>query len=115
LNTKGASPEWDRLHRAFHRALIMACDSRLLVDFADSLFDRAARYRHLASSITVETRDVAGEHRAIAEAAIDRDANRAIDLLGEHFSRTMNIARAFAAPGGKQPSKRRTATVPSPS
>jgi len=34
LATEGVSPDWDRLHRAFHRALISGCGSRLLVDFA---------------------------------------------------------------------------------
>ena len=96
LSTTGASPEWDRLHRAFHRALLGACGSRLLLDFADSLFDRAARYRHLSSSVVVRTRDVAGEHRAIADAAIAREGDRAITLIGEHFARTMDVASAFA-------------------
>jgi len=107
LDTRGESPNWDRLHRAFHRAIISCCGSRLLLDFAESLLDRAARYRHLAVSITANTRDVAGEHRAIAEAALARESERAIDLMNAHFTRTMTIASSFAQPGDGPPIARR--------
>jgi DNA-binding GntR family transcriptional regulator len=116
LDTMGASPDWDRLHREFHRALIAGCGSRLLVDFAESLLDRAARYRHLAVSVTATTRDVSGEHRAIAEAALARDGERAIALLNAHFVRTMNVVGSFAQPsddGAKAPRRRARASPPS--
>jgi DNA-binding GntR family transcriptional regulator len=113
LATEGVSPDWDRLHRAFHRALISGCGSRLLVDFAEQLLDRAARYRHLAVSVTARTRDVSGEHRAIAEAALARDGERAIALLNEHFSRTMMVAGSFAERVGEtNPARRRSRRSP---
>lgn len=112
LQRTGASPDWDRLHRDFHRALISGCGSRLLVDFAESLLDRAARYRHLAVSVTGRTRDVAGEHKAIAEAAIARDTDRALRLLDEHFARTLKVAARFAE--AASPSGKRRGATPTP-
>lgn len=115
LGTMGQSPDWDRLHREFHRALIAGCGSRLLIDFAESLLDRAARYRHLAVSVTATTRDVAGEHRAIADAALARDSERAIELLNAHFARTMAVASTFAEPVAGKAKPRRRVQSSSPS
>jgi len=113
INTKGASPDWDRLHRAFHRALISACDSRILLDFADSLSDRAQRYRYIATAVGSPTRDIVGEHCAIANAVIARDAESAVELMNEHLGSTMrragSIAESAAKPAAGQMRKRRAA------
>jgi DNA-binding GntR family transcriptional regulator len=89
-------PKWERLHRAFHSALIAACDSRWLLGFAEMMFDRADRYRYLAG-ITAHNRDIREEHRLIMEATIDRDSARAVALLNEHVTKTADIIHASAA------------------
>ena len=93
----GVTPEWEEAHAAFHAALLAACDSQWLLNLAEVLRDQTARYRHLSVQAENEqgslsdppdARDVAAEHKAILDAALERNADRAIELLTEHFHRT---------------------------
>jgi len=84
------NPEWDDLHRAFHMALISACGSRWLLGFCEQLNDQADRYRRLSSE-SYPDRDPMQEHRTIMDAAIDGDADRAVEVLHEHYRRTGDI------------------------
>jgi len=88
------NPEWERLHRDYHRALIAACGSRWLQSYCEQLNDLTHRYRQIAASIDDPRRDEVDEHRAIMEATIARDDTRAIALLVEHFMRTNDIILA---------------------
>ena len=86
---------WETRHRAFHGALIAAADAPRLIRMIDQLTDQTERYRaiRLTRADTARlTRDVAAEHRALADATIARDAS-AVDLLAAHLERT----RAFVA------------------
>lgn len=89
----GADPEtWAEMHRAFHMALLGACDSPWLLNYASNLYDQAERYRLmrvLRTPKAVLARDIAAEHRELLEAALARDADRATRALREHYSRTM--------------------------
>ncbi|MEH6403866.1 MAG: GntR family transcriptional regulator [Sneathiella sp.] len=85
------NPEWDSVHRAFHIALISACGSRPLIGFCEQLNDQADRYRQLAVATSFPTRDPKSEHVAIYEATLNRDANTAIELLCEHYQKTLQI------------------------
>ncbi len=80
----------ERRHHDFHHALLVACRSRWLMDFFQKLYAEAERYRYraLASRDADRARDVAGEHAALAEAAIGRQAERACELLALHYRRT---------------------------
>jgi DNA-binding GntR family transcriptional regulator len=89
----GANPAWEAAHRAFHRALLSACDAAPLLDFCERLREQADRYRSLAHAVAYPGRDVAAEHAAIAEAALDRDADRAAALLAAHLGSTGNFVR----------------------
>jgi DNA-binding GntR family transcriptional regulator len=82
------NPEWEKLHRAFHRALISACRSHWLVGFCDQLSDQASRYRLISQSGPVVARDDLGEHRVIAERTLDGDANGAVEALLNHYRLT---------------------------
>ncbi|MBV9828270.1 MAG: FCD domain-containing protein [Alphaproteobacteria bacterium] len=94
------NPEWEERHRAFHLALIAACGSRWLCDFYSMLMDRNTRYRYLAFADGSEPRDVEAEHRAIVEAALARDADRAVAAAHAHLGRTSDAVaereRAFS-------------------
>lgn len=80
---------FEQRHKAFHMALIDACASPILIRFCGQLYDLNIRYRNLAgSALTYEKRDIAAEHVEIMDAAIARDADRASELLGLHYSRT---------------------------
>lgn len=82
--------EWERRHREFHAALISACGSRWLTAFCESLFDQADRYRYL-SLYAHEHRDFIGEHRAIMEATLARNADLAARLLAQHITKTAEL------------------------
>lgn len=88
-----ANPAWEGAHRAFHHALISACGAAPLLAFCDRLREEADRYRSLANAIAWPGRDVAAEHAAIAEAALDRDADRAASLLADHLAATGEFVR----------------------
>jgi len=85
------NPEWERLHRAFHRSLIAGCGSRWLLAFCDQLADQAYRYRQLAIQRIYPKRKEKDEHEAIAQAVFRHDADAAVALLTEHYRLTANI------------------------
>ncbi|WP_192036920.1 DNA-binding transcriptional regulator CsiR [Halomonas sp. YLGW01] len=80
---------WDRRHQAFHSALVEGCGSRQLLMARESLFDQAARYRHLWLCQTVFSDQALAtkrqEHAALVDAILARDAERASELTLEHI------------------------------
>jgi GntR family carbon starvation induced transcriptional regulator len=87
--------EWEARHRAFHTALIAAAPAPRLLKMIDQLVDQTERYRaiRLVRADTARlVRDVAAEHRALADATVARD-KAAITLLARHLERT----RTFVA------------------
>jgi len=87
------NPEWEPLHRAFHRALIAGCGSRWLLGFCEQLADQHHRYRRLSAPRAFAKRGVKTEHQQLMEAAIDGRADEAVALLKQHFERTARIIR----------------------
>ena len=87
-NEYRANPAWEPLHREFHRSLIAACGSRWLLNFCMQLADQSYRYRQIAFKRAFPLRDTAHGHRAIMEAAIDGDADKAVRLLQAHLQFT---------------------------
>lgn len=87
------NPDWEVLHRAFHLALIGACGSRWLVSYCEQLNDLADRYRQLAVRVTYPRRNELDEHKAIMDAAVNRNADQAVDVLMDHYRRTADIIR----------------------
>jgi DNA-binding GntR family transcriptional regulator len=91
------SDDWMRAHNAFHAATMCACGSPRLIEMAATLGESAAMYRYYSQRYDHGRRDVAGEHRAIFEATIARDADLASRLHAEHIQRTAEIVtRALA-------------------
>jgi DNA-binding GntR family transcriptional regulator len=91
------SDEWMRAHNAFHAATMCACGSPRLIEMAATLGESAAMYRYYSQRYDHGRRDVAGEHRAIFEATIARDADLACRLHADHIERTAEIVtRALA-------------------
>ncbi len=84
-------PEWERLHRTFHRTLLAPCGSRPLRGFCDQLADRLYRYRQLSVQKIYPKRDVNAEHEAILAAILDRRADDAVALLQAHYRQTADI------------------------
>lgn len=81
----------ERRHHAFHRALLAACNSPWTLEFFERLYAATERYRIpvlLASALPVG-RDVQAEHGALAQATLDRNAEKASTLLEQHYRRTV--------------------------
>jgi GntR family carbon starvation induced transcriptional regulator len=103
------NPAWDSAHRDFHLSLVSGCGSDWIVNICDKLFDASERYRHWARRAGVVRSTAEGEHRAIMEAAIKRDAPEAIALLNAHFQKTAQLVQQVvqAADASAAPVKRR--------
>jgi DNA-binding GntR family transcriptional regulator len=88
--TRGTrSPEWPSRHRRFHQALVAGCPSPWLLHFRDVLFGQAERYRSLGRLHRRVPRDVAAEHKALADAALARDVAKAVKLAEKHIRSTV--------------------------
>ena len=86
-------PDWKTAHKQFHEALVSAGDSATLLAIRAELFDRAERYRQLSASLRPQPRDKSGEHQAIMQAAISRNADLAVRLIESHIRITaQNVA-----------------------
>lgn len=86
------SPEWEERHQAFHEALLAGCRSGRLRLYCAQMFTMCDRYRRI-SRVAPGSRDVAGEHASILQAALARDADRAVLLLERHVQRTEALVR----------------------
>ena len=106
------NPAWEVAHRNFHRSLINGCGSQRVIDICDKLFDVAEIYRNIARSAPTQAdREYIEEHQPIMEAAVARNADKAVELLIAHFMLTAEQCRELLrhlAPEGK---KRRTASA----
>ena len=85
------NPDWEPLHRAFHRALISGCGSRWLLGFCEQLADQHHRYRRLSAPRAFAKRGVSGEHQQLLDAALAGRADDAVALLQAHFERTARV------------------------
>jgi GntR family transcriptional regulator, carbon starvation induced regulator len=84
---------WAKAHMAFHRALVAGSGSDWITRFCDELFEAAERYRYAARRAERTRVDVASEHQAILDAAMEHDADRAVALLNAHFETTAGLVR----------------------
>lgn len=92
---KRTDEEWAAHHRAFHSNLVGASGIPMLTATIGQLADATELYRRWsATSEAGSFRDVEGEHRAILEAALDHDADLAVDLLRRHYETTMDVLLA---------------------
>lgn len=83
-----ANPEWERRHKTYHMTLISACGSSILLKFCDQLYDQNVRYRQISGLTAYPSRDVNAEHGAICDAVLARNADLAVELLMDHYTRT---------------------------
>lgn len=101
-----ATVNWELRHRAFHDALVAACDSPWLMRFRSQLVDHSERHRRARLFNAASTKDVAhnsdAEHRAIMEAVLARDAQKACELVRNHLQRTATAVAQALRPEGKQ-------------
>ena len=78
---------WQTQHRAFHTALVSVGTSEHILRFREHLYDLSDRYRRLSGLSTTE-RDIAGEHKALAEATLARNIGLATEIMTNHLVET---------------------------
>ncbi len=82
---RAAEDEWEHRHRDLHTALCSACGSPWMLHFIDILYDHLERYRRYFWNYSDRATGADDEHEQIVNAALDRDAERAHQLLQAHF------------------------------
>jgi GntR family carbon starvation induced transcriptional regulator len=82
------SEEWYRENRAFHDALVAACNSPQMMAFRAQLYDLTERYRRLSLQNGLAGRDLDAEHHVIMEAVLARDGDAAVAHTVDHFIKT---------------------------
>jgi DNA-binding GntR family transcriptional regulator len=85
------SDEWYRENRAFHDALVAACNSPQMMAFRAQLYDLSDRYRRLSVQDGLAGRDFDAEHQSIMDAVLARDADTAVAHTVEHFIETTRV------------------------
>jgi GntR family carbon starvation induced transcriptional regulator len=91
------NPDWEQAHSHFHASLLAGCGSTWMIGYCQQLFEAAERYRNvarLAGAVRFPSED---EHRAIMEATIARDSEKAGQLLTDHYRRTADLVRKFCS------------------
>lgn len=91
------SAAWEHLHKGFHMALISGCGNRWISRVSAELFDAAERYRLLAAGY-IPGRNELEEHRAIVDACMERQADKAVQLLTLHYGKTHEIVVGADSP-----------------
>ena len=83
--------EWEDLHRRYHLSLLSACNSSILLGYCEQLHEQTLRYRNLGPMAAYRERHELDEHLAIRDTVLDRDANKAVELLKAHYKVTGDI------------------------
>jgi len=97
-----AADDWADAHAGFHAALVEGADSPWLLRLHAQLYAQSERYRRLSVPLSMEERDVGGEHRAILDATLKRDAEKAVKLLTRHLGATTAILLEADIEGASQ-------------
>ncbi|TKT82558.1 FCD domain-containing protein [Aquamicrobium sp. LC103] len=85
------APEFDRLHKEFHRSILTACQSERLLRLQDELYDQAYRYRR-AMMRRFENADwFIDEHQQLADIILARKADEAVAMLMKHLGHTLHV------------------------
>jgi GntR family carbon starvation induced transcriptional regulator len=95
--------DWNYRHAVFHKALIAACNSPILLSISEGLYDRADRYRRLSWAIPNNPRAITQEHQLIFESAIMRDAEAAVGYLCSHYEETAKQVETFLSKSSDEP------------
>jgi GntR family transcriptional regulator, carbon starvation induced regulator len=94
-----APAAYDEVHRAFHFALIAACDSSRLLRLHNDLYDQTFRYRCFQMSRDARLKTISDEHASIAQLVLDRDADAACSALSIHLGTLLGVAATTSERG----------------
>ena len=91
------APDFDRLHKGFHTALLSACGSKRLLSAHSDLYDQAYRYRRvMMRGFDSGTRFVEA-HQLLADRILARDIGASQATLESHLHSTL----AYVYPPGQ--------------
>ena len=96
----GALEEWELRNLEFHHALTDCCRSKWITYMLDMLNRHSERYRRIAIVDKTMPRQVDTEHKALMEAALDRDIDLIRKISAEHILRTVEVLSAIHAANG---------------
>jgi len=82
--------EWIAALETFHETIAAGCESPSLIRVCRQLSERTQRYRHLALPIA-PTREASKQHKAILQAILARDADKAAAVLDKYFAFTQEL------------------------
>ena len=91
--------DFDALHKNFHTALLLACDSPRLLAAHSDLYDQAYRYRRVMMRGFDDGEHFFTVHKQLADRVMARDIDDARAMLAEHLESTLN----FVYPPDKGP------------
>ena len=80
--------ELEARNRAFHDALVAACNSPWMLELRVQIYAHHERYRYLSRRFGSGTRDTPAEHAAIYEAALRRDLKETCIQTTNHIDIT---------------------------
>ncbi|WPO41379.1 GntR family transcriptional regulator [Tardiphaga sp. 42S5] len=91
------APDFDKLHKGFHTALLAACGSKRLLAAHSELYDQAYRYRRvMMRGFDSGSRFVAA-HQLLADRVLARETGPAQAMLTSHLHSTL----AYVYPPGQ--------------
>lgn len=81
--------DFDKLHKAFHTALLAACGSKRLLTAHSDLYDQAYRYRRVMMRGFDSGKKFVAAHRGLADKVLVRDVGGAQAMLTAHLGSTL--------------------------
>jgi DNA-binding GntR family transcriptional regulator len=89
---------WESRHREFHYTLVSACQSECLLHLHGLLSDQFDRYRRLSAQSRLPNSPRSLIHQQILEAALKRNVDLAVRLLGDHIDKAAQLIVAGLSP-----------------
>lgn len=82
--TQPLTEDWDKRHRIFHMTLMAGCGETVMLDLAETVYDRFDRYRHLGIPQRGYLAGVKDDHADLVRCALAGQAERAQALVVQH-------------------------------
>jgi GntR family transcriptional regulator, carbon starvation induced regulator len=83
------APDFDRLHKGFHTALLAACGSKRLLAAHSDLYDQAYRYRRVMMRSLGSGEEFVAAHQSLADRVLARDIVGGPAMLADHLHSTL--------------------------
>src|SRR6195256_6994092 len=82
------APDFDRLPKGVHTALLAACGSRRLLAAHSDLYDQAYRYRRVMMRSLGSGEEFVAAHQSLADRVLARDISGGPAMLADHLHST---------------------------